>query len=323
MKWSDRNVFGNAEQLDISASIINLGGRATTGLGYDTSAKLTLPDFGHRDQSLQFELGAIKQSLEAYDQKAITTGVTLNRKLSNVWSAGVGVSTANEQIYQEGINYNYTLVALPLTVGYDSTHLSSPLDDPLHGMRNSLSVAPTRSLGHPSASFIISQIKMAAYFDLHEFGLADPGRTVVAVRALAGLAQGAGEFSLPPDQRFYGGGSGTIRGYQYQAVGPQFKADGNPAGGTEIAAGTLELRQRFGTNFGVAVFADGGQVTIHGGQLSAALKQPGAKFQVGVGVGLRYYTAIGPIRLDIAAPTRYYGTDEPSFEVYIGLGQAF
>ncbi len=321
LSWSNRNIFGNGERLSVSASIINLGGHATTGVGYDTRAALLLPDFGHRDQSLQFTLGAIKQSLQAYDQQAVTSGVTLTRKLSSVWTASVGIATADEQITQyevagePGINYNYTLVSLPLTISYDSTHLSSPLDDPLHGMRDSLSVAPTRSLGHPNTSFIISQIKLAGYFDLNSIGLTDPGRTVMAVRALAGLAQGAGELSLPPDQRFYGGGSGTIRGYRYQAVGPEFP-NGNPIGGTAIAAGSLELRQRFGKTFGAAVFVDGGQV-------SASLKPLPSEFRVGVGAGIRYYTVIGPIRFDVAIPTRHYSTDDDSFEVYIGLGQAF
>jgi len=329
--WSDRNVFGNAEQLNIAASLINLGGTATTGLGYDTSAKFIIPDVGHRDQSLQFAVGGIKQSLQAYDQRAVTGGVTLNRKLSSVWSASAGIAAAEEKVVQEGSAYNYALMALPLAVSYDSTHLVSPLDDPLHGMRDSLSVTPTRALGHPNASFVISQIKLAAYFDLQKLGLANPGRSVIAVRALAGLAQGAGEFSLPPDQRFYGGGSGTIRGYRYQTVGPQF-IDGNPVGGTEIAAGTIELRQRFGKNFGAAIFVDGGQVSAGSGRAppgstpasapGAARAPLGSAFQVGVGAGVRYYTPIGPIRLDIAVPTRYYPNSD-RFEVYIGLGQAF
>src|SRR5580692_3749021 len=75
--WTDRNVFGNAEQLSFAASVINLGGSDTTGVGYDTSVKYLMPDFGHRDQSLQFAVGAIKQSLQAYDQTALTTSVTL------------------------------------------------------------------------------------------------------------------------------------------------------------------------------------------------------------------------------------------------------
>jgi translocation and assembly module TamA len=360
--WSDRNVFGNAEQLNIAATVLDLGGHSTTGVGYDTTAKFIIPDFGHRDQSLQFALGAIKQSLQAYDQKAITSGVTLTRKLSSVWSASVGVSTADEQIMQDGNactralpsganetiqlgnttlpagetctgisaaeeqilqasnTYNYTLVALPLSLSYDSTHLASPLDDPLHGMRDSLSVTPTLSLGHPSATFIITQVKLAAYFDLNNLGFFDPGRSVLAMRALVGIAQGAGEFSLPPDQRFYGGGSGTIRGYPYQAVGPQFTTNGipngNPKGGTAIAAGSLEFRQRFGKNFGAAIFVDGGQV-------SDTLQADASDFFVGVGAGIRYYTPIGPIRLDVAFPTRRYSNDDVPFEIYIGLGQAF
>jgi translocation and assembly module TamA len=348
--WTDRNVFGNAEQLKIAASIINLGGSSTTGIGYDTSAKFTVPDFGHRDQSLQVTVGAIKQSLLAYDQKAITTGVTLNRKLSSVWGASAGVATSNEQITQEGVNYNYTLLMLPLGVSYDSTNLASPLDDPTHGMRDSLSITPTVAFGRPNATFIISQIKLATYFDLHELGLGAPGRSVLAARALAGQASGAGEFSLPPDQRFYGGGSGTIRGFRYQGVGPQFcvkyyvpvpnqpcPTDGNPIGGTAIIAGSVEWRQRFAQNFGGAVFVDAGQV-------SASLKPLPSDFRVGVGMGVRYYTPIGPIRFDVAVPTqrklgRYYTpTDsktgapltaqqrekgDDTFEIYIGLGQAF
>jgi translocation and assembly module TamA len=313
--WSDRDVFGSAERLNLSASAINLGGSATTGIGYDTNLKYVMPDFGRRDQTLQLAAGAIKQSLQAYSQTARTGGVTLTRKLSPIWSVSAGVSGADEQVIQEGQTHDYTLVALPLGISLDSTRLVSPLDDPRHGMRGTLSIAPTRSLGLTSASFVISQLKIAAYFDFHGLLPGDPGRSVLAVRALAGLAQGAAEFSLPPDQRFYGGGSGTIRGYRYQAVGPQFP-DGTPIGGTAIVAGSLEWRQRFGTHFGAAVFVDGGQV-------SASLKPLPSVFRIGAGAGIRYYTPIGPIRLDFAVPTRHYSPDDDRFEIYIGLGQAF
>jgi translocation and assembly module TamA len=328
--WTDRDVFGGAQQLILSASVINLGGgdAISGGVGYDTSAKFIIPDFLHRDQSLQFTLGAIKQSLQAYDQNAVSTGVSLNRKLSSIWTASVGVTATDESIKQESPtgamcgttlcldSYHYLLYALPMSISLDSTNLASPLDDPLHGMRASLIITPTRSIGPPNATFIITQVKAAAYLDLNALSLTDPGRSVVAVRALAGIAQGAGEFSLPPDQRFYGGGSGTIRGYSYQTVGPQFPVSGNPIGGTAIIAGSVEFRQRFGKNFGAAVFVDGGQV-------SASLKPLPDVFRIGVGAGIRYYTGIGPIRVDVAVPTRSNGLDSEAFEVYIGLGQAF
>jgi translocation and assembly module TamA len=318
--WTDRNVFGNAEQLIIAARVIDLGGSDTTGAGYDTSAKYVMPDFGRRDQSLQFAVGAIKQSLQAYEQTARTSSVTLTRKISSIWSVSVGGATADEKIIQQGTTYFYTLFALPMNVAYDSTNLASQLEDPRHGIRGSLSFTPTFALGRPNATFLISQIKVATYFDLNNLLPTDPGRTVLAARALAGLAEGAGETSLPPDQRFYAGGSGTIRGYRYQSVGPQFPVTPKfpvltPSGGTAISAGSLELRQRFGTGFGAVAFMDAGQV-------SASLKAVPDEFRIGAGAGLRYYTPIGPIRFDIAVPTpRHIGDD--AFEIYIGLGQSF
>src|SRR6266403_1957169 len=277
-------------------------------------------------------------------------------------SAGVTGTTTNERIIQENtvilqgttippgsllipgtnvlltdVTRNYTLFAMPLNVALDTTNLASPLEDPRRGMRASLSLTPTLALGHPNARYIISQISVAGYFDLDHLLPTDPGRTVLAARALAGLAEGAGEFSLPPDQRFYAGGSGTVRGYRYQSVGPALP-DGTPIGGTAIRVGSLELRQRFGTNFGAAVFVDAGEVTANLNSVPDAVPDT---YRIGAGVGVRYYTPIGPIRFDVAVPTQrrraltssapcVRSTISPppacgddAFEIYIGLGQAF
>ena len=317
--WTDRNVFGHAERLSVSSALTNIGGGSTTGLGYDASAKLVKPDFGDRHQSVQFAVNAVKQSLVAYDQTAVTTGATVVSKLSSVWTATAGITAAHELIVQppgSTLDRRYTLIELPIGLDYDSTNLASPLQDPVRGMRDSLTVTPTRSIGSPSATFVITQLKLAGYLDLHRFGWTAPGRSVIAARALAGLAQGAGEFGLPPDQRFYGGGSGTIRGFRYQGVGPVFPNTTTPIGGTAIIAGTLEFRQRFGKNLGAAVFVDAGQV-------SASLKPLPAVLRVGIGAGLRYYTPIGPIRIDVALPARRYSSSDDPYEIYVGLGQAF
>jgi translocation and assembly module TamA len=330
--WTDRNVFGNAERLSFAASVINLGGSDTTGIGYDTGVKYLIPDFLHRDQSLQFALSAIKQQLQAYDQKAQTASVTLSRKLSSLWTVSAGLSTTDETIMQvinatetpqgSGVfvpdaptTFNYTLIAMPFKVVYDSTNLPTALEDPRHGFRGTLSLTPTLAIGHPNATFLISTLTLATYFDLNNLLPIAPGRSVLAARALAGVAAGAGELSLPPDQRFYAGGTSTIRGYGYQLAGPMFPHTGIPTGGTAITTGGLEFRQRLYTNWGVVAFVDAGQV-------SASLKPLPDETRIGAGAGMRYYTPIGPIRFDIAVPVgRRPGED--SFEVYIGLGQAF
>jgi translocation and assembly module TamA len=333
--WTDRNVFGNAEQLNLSASIINWGGSDTTGLGYELGAQLNKPDFLRPDQSLQLSLNALHQNLIAYDQTAQIGAVTLSRKLTQQWSIGLGLSLEQETIFQQGAdlyrgaNFYYTLIALPLTAKYDSTALPNPLSDPLHGMRLTLSLAPTESLGHADATFVIFQASASTYLDLSRFDWTPPGRSVIALRGLFAEAHGAGQFSLPPDQRFYGGGSATIRGYQYQSVGPIFPGPPPPpppalpppppqpipTGGTELAAAGIEFRQRMWTNFGSAVFVDAGKVTADPHPFSG-------RPSVGYGAGLRYYTPIGPIRLDIGLPVRRLPAGD-ALEIYVGLGQAF
>jgi translocation and assembly module TamA len=319
--WSNKNLFGNAEQLQFAASVINAGGNATNGIGYDTSLKYILQDVGRRDQSLQFAVGAVKQSLQAYDQTAQTASVNLKRKLNMLWSVSAGVTYTNEEILQVGVARHYTLVALPLNATYDTTGLISPLDDPTHGLRGSLTVAPTHSIGNPSATFVVNQLYLATYFDLDHWLPTDPGRSVLAARATVGAAAGSGSIDLPPDQRFYAGGSTTVRGYAYQSVGPTFPAPYSdiPMGGTEVVAGTLEFRQRIGRSWGASLFVDVGQVS---NKLQLFPLFPGGA-SVGVGAGVRYYTPIGPIRLDVAVPTKYYASDYAPFQIYIGLGPAF
>ncbi len=305
--WTHHNLFGNGETLTLSAAATGLGGSNSTGLGYNVGATYTLPAFFERNQSLSFNLGALKQDFTAYDQTALLAGTTLTRKIGTHWSVNVGLSGTIEQDEQEGVTREYDLIQLPLGLKYDSTN---SLFDPTRGIRASATITPTESLLAPSATFTILQLGASTYIDLS----GGRGRSVIALRALVGSVQGASTFELPPDQRFYAGGSATIRGYDYQSVGPQFP-DGTPAGGTAIDAGTIEYRQRFGGSFGTAIFVDAGQVNASSSPFEGSLK-------IGAGVGLRYYTAIGPIRVDVAVPV----VKEPnsgSLQVYIGIGQAF
>ena len=312
--WSHRNLFGNAEQLNLAASVVGIGGSATSGVGYNVSAQFVKPEFMHRDQQLELNIGALNQSLEAYDQKALTAGTSVRRKFSERWSASVGIGGIKERIVQEGETRYYTLLSFPLNAKYDSTGIINPLEDPLRGIRASATVTPTQSFGDSSATFFIIQANASGYIDLAPVAKSAPGASVLAWRALVGTAQGASVFALPPDQRFYGGGSATVRGYKYQSIGPQFP-DNKPIGGTSIDAATLELRQRLPGDFAFAAFVDAGHVGATSRPFTGTLR-------VGVGAGVRYYTAIGPIRLDFAFPLDKLA-DGDRFEIYIGLGQVF
>ena len=304
--WTDRNLFGNGENLTLSAAATELGGFAALSPGYDLGATLTFPDWLRRDQTLMLHALAEHQYLIAYNQTAAIIGADVARVFSPEFNGSIGIAGEQESIQQEGVARAYTLLQLPLSLHYDDTH---DLLNPTHGVRAAALLTPTESFGRPNATFLIAQLSGSTYLDV--FG---DGRTVIAMRGLVGTVEGASTFAVPADQRFYAGGSGTVRGFIFQSVGPQF-ADGIPIGGTAIDAGSLELRQRFGAHYGAVLFADAAQVSDTGVPFTGTP-------QIGMGVGARYYTSFGPLRVDFAVPV----TNQPhggNFELYIGIGQAF
>ena len=303
--WRDRNLFGGTQQLNLTANL-QMGGDATTKPGEQIGAQFIQPDFMRRDQSLEISLNAIRQSLLAYDQRALIEKAAIVRKLTPRWTVEAGLLGEQEWVVQEGVGRAYDSAGVPVSVKYDST---TDLLDPTHGARVAVSLTPMVSFKGSAGFYLISQVSGSTYFDLRH-----DGRSVIALRGLIGDVAGASAADLPPDQRLYAGGGGTIRGYRFKSVGPEF-ADGKPSGGTAMSAGTVELRQRFLESWGMAAFLDVGQA----GADSAPF---GSQWHAGAGLGLRYYTSIGPIRLDIAVPLiAVRGGD--SFEVYVGIGQAF
>jgi translocation and assembly module TamA len=306
--WTHRNLFGNGEKLTLSAAATELGGSDARQPGYNVGATLLIPAWLQRDQTLQFNVATFKQYLETYDQTAYTAGVTFTRKLTDHLNASIGPNLEQERIIQEGVTSDYTLLSLPITLTFDNT---DNLFEPTRGFRATATAIPTESLGGAggNATFVTLQAGGSTYMDL-----SGNGRSILALRALIGAIEGAGQFQIPPDRRFYAGGSDTVRGYKYQWISPHFP-DGIPEGGTAIDTATIEFRQRIGASFGAVAFADAGQVNASGHPF-------GGPIDVGVGIGLRYFTSFGPIRLDFALPlNRIPGND--SFEVYIGIGEAF
>jgi translocation and assembly module TamA len=126
------------------------------------------------------------------------------------------------------------------------------------------------------------------------------------LRAEAG-AMAVGNFdALPPDLRFYAGGDRSIRGFDYHAIG-ETSAAGNVIGGKYLALGSAEYEYYFNDSWGAAVFSDAGDAFSDDFNLN-----------VSVGVGVRWRSPLGPIRLDFAVPVK---TElEKSWHVHLQLG---
>ncbi|MFC0501118.1 autotransporter assembly complex protein TamA [Asaia krungthepensis] len=311
--WTHHNLFGAAERLRLTALVTGLGGSAQQGLGYDVYADFLKPDFMRRNQNLSLRVEGIRQLLYSYHQTALLVRGGLIRKLSKFWNVSGSVLAEQENIKQFGVSTDYLIVQLPLGATYDSTELSNPIDPATHGVRVNLNVTPSESLENGSAFFTIMSAGASTYFDLHHLGISAAGRSVIAVRGIVGSVQGASTYQIPPDQRLYAGGPATVRGFRYQGVGPQNGKYG--IGGTSLDAGSVEFRQRILKSFGAAAFVDAGQVGVGSRPFQGTLR-------VGYGAGIRYYTPIGPVRLDVALPANRPPHGD-KWELYIGLGETF
>ena len=305
--WEDRDLFDHAETLTFTAAANGLGGTGTVAPGYDLKAVFAKPDYYVRGQTLSVSLEALNESLNAYSRIAEVAGVQISRALTPHMTISYGPSFVTERVFQNGTTQSYVLVQLPTTLAYNTT---DSVLEPTRGINASISLTPTEPVsGTTSAPFLIAYASASTYLAVEP-----EGRGVIAVRGQVGTIRGASQLQVPADQRFYAGGSGTVRGYAYQTIGPLF-SDDTPEGGLALDAFSLEFRQHIGNSFGIVPFVDAGQVSAGNVPFTGRLR-------VGVGLGGRYYTSIGPIRVDFAVPlTRIAG--DSAFEIYVGLGEAF
>lgn len=307
--WTARNFF-NPE------GALTLRGIAGT-MEQLAGVEFRRSNFLQRDQTFDAQFTASHQKFDAYEAKTILLAGHIER-LSNfiwqkkwTWSYGAQLLATDEHgvFSPAGLKDTRTffIAALPLTLGYDG---SDNLLDPTRGFRLSGWISPEYSGHGQSLTYARSQIDASAYHPVSD-------HVVVAGRIRLGTILGASDYDIAPSRRFYSGGGGSVRGYGYQQLGPK-DMDGDPIGGRGLAEFALETRIRlkqFGGNFGVVPFFDGGSLST---EAMPDLKD----WRFAVGLGVRYYSTFGPIRVDVGIPLNRQKGDGP-FAVTVSLGQAF
>lgn len=199
-----------------------------------------------------------------------------------------------------------TLIGLTAGVRYDST---DNLLDPKKGMRLTGTVTGYPTALGSSVGLIEAKAVGSAYYSLDE-----DSRYVLAGRLGLGTIGGADLGDIPSGHRFFAGGGGSVRGYTYRTVSPM--AFGSIIGGRSLFEASAEARIKITDTIGIVPFVD------VGGAFSSSLPDFKEFVAVGAGLGLRYLTPIGPIRLDVATPVNKRSGDRP-VAVYVSIGQAF
>lgn len=309
--WGHRNLFGGAETLRIDAQVSWFGGSPDAvpdadPFGYALTASFTKPGIFSVDDDFLADAAGLREVTDAYVRDAIIFTAGVRHRFSDEFSMQVGVDFEQAFVEDAFGKRDDFVAGIPIDVIYDST---DSLLDPTEGIRANARVEPFVFLGEAGAGPVMAKGAISAYQAVDE-----RARFIIAGRIAGGSIVGADIEDVPPARRFYSGGGGSIRGYGYQSVSPR-NAKGDLIGGLSFLEASAELRIKVTDTIGIVPFFD----------MGAAFEDEAPDFSglhYAAGLGLRYYTSIGPVRLDAAIPLNPRHDDD-GYGIYVSIGQAF
>lgn len=313
--WGHRNLFGGAERLRLEGSVFYLdraGGRPdldrdwTDVLGGRASLSFMKPALWGTRNDFVFDAIVARERTDGYTADYGNVVAGIRHRFSDRFNVQAGIEYERGNARDVLSRQDYQLVGFPLALELDAT-----LDrlDPREGYRLRAGLTPFVSALGSDPGFTFARADASAYIPLDA-----RQRFVLAGRFGIGSIVGAELTEIPPNRRFFAGGGGSVRGYEFRSLGP--KIAGQPIGGRSLIEGALEARLRVTDTIGIVPFVDAGM----------AFEQSYPSFDETVrwaaGLGVRYHTPIGPLRLDVAFPLNP-GPGDNRYAIYIGIGQAF
>ncbi len=303
--WMHRNLLGGSESLRLDGSVEGIGG-ATGALDARIGAAFVRPATFGADTDLLAEAEILHREDPLYGLDSASLDLGLRRRLSETLELGLALGVKAANVIDDFGSHRYTVLTLPATATLDRR--DSPLDA-RKGFFLDAEVTPFLSLMGDAGTGARIWSEGRAYFTP---GQSD--RLTFAARAQLGSVIGPDLLSAPPDYLFFSGGGGTVRGQPYQSLAIDLGDD--RIGGLSLATLSAELRARVTDTIGIVGFADAGYVG------ASAVPLTNGDWHAGAGIGIRYETGLGPIRLDVATPVTGSGAGQ-SINIYVGIGQAF
>jgi translocation and assembly module TamA len=296
--WEHRSLFGGGEKMNVSVNWNPIELRGTT--------EFTRSGFLDAGQYLLLKLDGAQERPDAYKSDAVTATAMILRDLTSRLQAGVGAGYKYSRVEQLSTDERFAHIFFPVQGIYDTRN------DRLNPISGMLVYGETAYYSEMLGS---QSFQKSAIAGRHFMTLWNRYRLSTALRLTLGSIDAAAIDAVPADERFYAGGGGSIRGYEYQQVGPQI--GGEPVGGDKLVEFSMELRMQPGRRLGYAAFLDGGRV------YNEKVDNLDRSLNYGAGVGIRWFTAIGPLRVDAAYPLNPTPDQVERVQFYISLGQAF
>jgi translocation and assembly module TamA len=301
-EWTRRNATARADTVSVSATLAEQQ--------QDITAEWLRPHAAGLGHGVTFGAALEREDLDAFSRQsvALNASVDASSRLRLGRSYGVRLSADRFDDLAGGVTDALVLSGFA-GLRYDTTEF---LLDPRDGAILDLRIEPSISTGDETLVFSRAIAEARGY---ESFGSDDSMTLAARIRAgwLAALSGDAND--APADRRFYAGGGGSVRGYEFNSIYPEERdLAGLTPGGDGLLEGSVELRWRFHDRWGAAAFIDGGTAFDEWGDAT--------DLSYGVGVGVRYDLGFAPLRVDVAVPL---DDDEASddYALYVSLGQAF
>ncbi|MGB0497266.1 MAG: autotransporter assembly complex protein TamA [Rubricella sp.] len=295
-----RNLFGRNETATIRGELSETERIA--------GVALRVPQFGRSGQDLVASSDFTDTDEDAFSGQIYDARIGLERDVGDRWRAGAGLALQGSELIDAGAARDSLVGGIPLFLEYDSTRDRL---DPRNGNRGRIEIVPwAGTVSDREVGFLSVEGRASAYRRLDE-----DGTFVAAVRARGGVILADDFRDVPAPLRFFSGGGGSVRGYAPDAIGPR-DVTGDPRGGLSAVELGAEMRLRFTDTLGGVVFAESGIVD------DEPIIDLDGDLRTGVGLGVRYFSPVGPIRADLAFPVDPRPIDD-DFQFYLSIGQAF
>ncbi len=310
--WRQPNIMGNNQVLRLGSTYTRYISSDNSGNEFEPEITYEEPWFLSTRWSAQLKADYYYMQRDHQEERSYGGEISLSRKFLDVWryTAGYRIerlryrSTLEDssEVIQDWINTARVSSAF-------TRDTRAPLLNPARG--SWIKVA-----GSVAGGIIGGNLDFYTIDSEYRLFLPFSDGFVLAGRSAGSVVLGYSDnTSIPPNDKLYLGGGTTVRGYDFQTLGPEDE-EGNPLGGNVMVLGNVEARFSIIGNFGAVLFCDAGGVWTELQQIDAG------STGFGTGVGIRYNTLIGPIRLDYGfAPT--WENSLKRGKVYFAIGQAF
>nr|WP_280517670.1 autotransporter assembly complex family protein [Falsirhodobacter halotolerans] len=303
--WLHRNLLGGGERLRIDGAVENIGAQ-NSGRDYSLGATLERPATITADTTAAVNIGIERLDEEDFTSDGFDLGLRFTHVISKELTTSIGLTYAQSRVEDDLGTYDYKTLALPLGTIYDTRDNAL---DATEGLFANATIEPFAGAGDADSG-LRATLDGRGYYSL-----GTPRRVTFAGRVQAGQVFGTDLLNTPREYLFYSGGGGSVRGQPYQSLGvnPIPGNEDYKIGGAAFLAAAVEARVMVTDTIGLVGFFDAGRI--------GASDFSDMREQSGAGIGLRYDTGVGPIRLDIATPVS--GDTGEGVQIYVGIGQAF